>query len=222
MSCDAPFFCEFPCERVGCRYSPMRQTVRRIEGHIKAALYRCSLGQVLTGSLFSGRHGLASDRLADRLSRRIGDQWPISHSFRISLQRDISTLPLAVWIVSLTSPSDPKLKGCTPQGFQQRIGLLKSSILACDPSKVGFFRCNGPGQATIAQSHITQAEYSLAGISIFADLNRDALERSQRRCSSRRYEPGESMADYLDASDDVFFISKGRLASPSIRLPARQ
>jgi CRP/FNR family transcriptional regulator, cyclic AMP receptor protein len=61
----------------------------------------------------------------------------------------------------------------------------------------------------MARSHITKPDYSLAGIAIFAGLSRDALERIQRRCAWRRYDPGEPVVNYLDASDDVFFITSG-------------
>jgi CRP/FNR family transcriptional regulator, cyclic AMP receptor protein len=62
----------------------------------------------------------------------------------------------------------------------------------------------------MTQSYTTQPQhYSLKGIAIFAGLRTDALKRIQRRCSWRRYEPGEPIVDYLDASDDVFFITAG-------------
>lgn len=61
----------------------------------------------------------------------------------------------------------------------------------------------------MAQSNVTQPQYSLEGFAIFADLASDSLERIQRRCSWRQYEPGEPILDYLDASDDVFFIIAG-------------
>jgi CRP-like cAMP-binding protein len=37
----------------------------------------------------------------------------------------------------------------------------------------------------------------------------DTLTRIQKRCGWRNYEPGEPIVDYLDASDDVFFIAAG-------------
>lgn len=54
-----------------------------------------------------------------------------------------------------------------------------------------------------------QVTHSLAGIAAFSDLAPDTLARIQKRCSWRRYEPGEPIVDYLDASDDVFFIAAG-------------
>jgi CRP-like cAMP-binding protein len=61
----------------------------------------------------------------------------------------------------------------------------------------------------MAQAQIKQAEYSLAKIGILVGLPPDALERIQRRCSWRHYEPGEPIVDYLDSSDNVFFITEG-------------
>lgn len=62
----------------------------------------------------------------------------------------------------------------------------------------------------MTQSHAKRPQYySLKGIGIFAGLAAGALERIQRCCSWRRYEPGEPIVDYLDDSDDVFFITAG-------------
>ena len=59
------------------------------------------------------------------------------------------------------------------------------------------------------QTELTQ--YSLAGIAIFARLPSQVLERVQQRCSWRRYKAGEPIVDYLDASDDVFFVTTGEV-----------
>jgi CRP/FNR family cyclic AMP-dependent transcriptional regulator len=61
----------------------------------------------------------------------------------------------------------------------------------------------------MAQSHAIPARYSLKGIAIFAGLQPAALERVRRGCAWRRFEPGEGIVDYLDTSDDVFFITAG-------------
>lgn len=63
----------------------------------------------------------------------------------------------------------------------------------------------------MARSQTTQPQRSLEKVAIFADLPAAALERIKRHCIWRRYEPGESIIDYLDASDDVFFISAGEV-----------
>lgn len=49
----------------------------------------------------------------------------------------------------------------------------------------------------------------LTHISLFADLPPATLERIQRRCDWRLYEPGQQIIQYDDVSDDVFFLTKG-------------
>ena len=61
----------------------------------------------------------------------------------------------------------------------------------------------------MARSHVTEPPHSLAGVEIFAKLPRETLERIEQRCTWRRYERGEPIVDYLDASDDVYFIALG-------------
>jgi CRP/FNR family transcriptional regulator, cyclic AMP receptor protein len=61
----------------------------------------------------------------------------------------------------------------------------------------------------MAQFDTTQTRYSLEGIAIFSGLEPAAVEKIRRGCSWRRYRPGELIVDYLDASDDVFFITAG-------------
>lgn len=56
-----------------------------------------------------------------------------------------------------------------------------------------------------------EKQYSLGRITIFSGLPPDRLERIERRCSWRRYEPAESIVNYLDTSDDVFFIALGEV-----------
>jgi len=63
----------------------------------------------------------------------------------------------------------------------------------------------------MSRSQVTQSENSLKGVAIFAALPSDAVERIQRRCAWRRYAPGEPIVDYLDGSDDVFFIALGEV-----------
>lgn len=82
------------------------------------------------------------------------------------------------------------------------------------PSRIRFIvialKWPVPGRPTMAQSYTTRPQYySLEGIAIFAGLSTKTLERIQRGCSWRRYEPKESIVDYLDATDDVFFITAG-------------
>ena len=61
----------------------------------------------------------------------------------------------------------------------------------------------------MTQSDITQPRYSLGGIAVLAGLSSGALEKIQQDCSWRRYEPGEPIVEYLDRSDDVFFLTEG-------------
>jgi CRP/FNR family cyclic AMP-dependent transcriptional regulator len=63
----------------------------------------------------------------------------------------------------------------------------------------------------MAQRQTTQARESLKGIAIFAGLPPEAIERIERRCAWKRYAPGEPILDYLDKSDDVFFIALGEV-----------
>jgi CRP/FNR family transcriptional regulator, cyclic AMP receptor protein len=62
---------------------------------------------------------------------------------------------------------------------------------------------------SMGQNQIMQSKYSLAKIGILVGLPPAALERIQRRCSWRGYQPGEPIVDYLDSSDNVFFITEG-------------
>ena len=59
----------------------------------------------------------------------------------------------------------------------------------------------------MAQPQAKEQRNSLKGIAIFAGLPLDAIERIERRCAWKRYAPGEPILDYLDASDDVFFLT---------------
>ena len=63
----------------------------------------------------------------------------------------------------------------------------------------------------MARSPVTQADCSLAGITILSGLAPKALEHVQQRCSWQRYRPGESIVSYLDSSDEVFFIIGGEV-----------
>jgi CRP/FNR family transcriptional regulator, cyclic AMP receptor protein len=78
-----------------------------------------------------------------------------------------------------------------------------------DPRRA--LRANGwrPRRRPMEPFLTAEARHSLAGIVIFKGLAPDALERIQRRCSWRRYEVGELIVDYLDATDDVFFLTAG-------------
>jgi len=66
-----------------------------------------------------------------------------------------------------------------------------------------------PRAMAMAGSQIKQPQYSLESSAFFRGLPPDTLERIKRRCSWRRYEPRDLIIDYLDSSDDVFFIITG-------------
>jgi CRP-like cAMP-binding protein len=61
----------------------------------------------------------------------------------------------------------------------------------------------------MTQSSVSQPQYSLAGATLLKGLSADSLARVQQNCSWRRYEPGEPIVEYLDRSDDVFFLASG-------------
>jgi CRP-like cAMP-binding protein len=63
----------------------------------------------------------------------------------------------------------------------------------------------------MTRSHYKEPEFSLSNIAIFANLSAGALKRLQQSCSWRRYEPEEPIVHYLDDSNDVFFITAGKV-----------
>ena len=63
----------------------------------------------------------------------------------------------------------------------------------------------------MARSPKMQSQSTLSKVVIFGGLTPDALEHIHQRCSWRRYEPGEPIVEYLDASNDVFFIAAGEV-----------
>jgi len=69
-----------------------------------------------------------------------------------------------------------------------------------------------PGRRRMDRPRIEEPHHTLAGIVIFAGLPPDRLSRVHRRCSWRRYQAGEPIVDYLDTSDDVFFVITGEVS----------
>jgi CRP/FNR family transcriptional regulator, cyclic AMP receptor protein len=61
----------------------------------------------------------------------------------------------------------------------------------------------------MTRTQLTQTGQSLEKVAIFAGVPAETLARIQKRCSWRHYEPGEPIVDYLDTSDDVYFIGMG-------------
>jgi len=67
------------------------------------------------------------------------------------------------------------------------------------------------GRRQMTRSQIAEPQNTLAGITIFSALPAEALEAIHRRCTWRRYEPDKPIVGYLDASDDVFFVTSGEV-----------
>ena len=63
----------------------------------------------------------------------------------------------------------------------------------------------------MAQPRAKEQRNSLKCIAIFSALAPQAIERIERRCAWKRYAPGEPILDYLDGSDDVFFLTLGEV-----------
>jgi CRP-like cAMP-binding protein len=61
----------------------------------------------------------------------------------------------------------------------------------------------------MTQSHVMQPQYSLEGVALLKDLPPESLQHIQQSCSWRRYEPGEPIVEYLDRSNDVYFLISG-------------
>jgi CRP-like cAMP-binding protein len=61
----------------------------------------------------------------------------------------------------------------------------------------------------MTQPSVADPQYSLEGVALFKGLSADSLKRIQQNCSWRRYEPEEPIVEYLDRSDDVFFLASG-------------
>ena len=61
----------------------------------------------------------------------------------------------------------------------------------------------------MVQFQTTQSGHSLDGVALLKGLSPASLERAQQSCRWRRYEPGEPIVEYLDRSDDVFFLLSG-------------
>src|SRR6478752_5099415 len=61
----------------------------------------------------------------------------------------------------------------------------------------------------MAQSSITQPHHSLEGVALLKGLPVESLKHIEQNCTWRRYEPEEPIVEYLDRSDDVFFLASG-------------
>ena len=61
----------------------------------------------------------------------------------------------------------------------------------------------------MTQPQANSNPHSLAGVAIFASLTATSLASTEKRCAWRTYEPGDLIINYLDKSDDVYFIVSG-------------
>lgn len=64
----------------------------------------------------------------------------------------------------------------------------------------------------MARAQARQIEFSLAGVGIFAGLSSRELKALRETCSWENYQQGDLIVDYLDSSDDVFFIVIGEVS----------
>jgi CRP-like cAMP-binding protein len=63
----------------------------------------------------------------------------------------------------------------------------------------------------MAQSDVTPSG-SLGHVDLLKWLSPDSLQRVESNCVWRSYKPGDCIFEYLDRSDDVFFISSGEVS----------
>ena len=68
-----------------------------------------------------------------------------------------------------------------------------------------------PQRPRMERSHATELDHTLAGVAIFAQLPPAALDTVRKTCSWEHYKPGAPIVDYLDASDNVFFVTQGEV-----------
>ena len=61
----------------------------------------------------------------------------------------------------------------------------------------------------MTQSSITQPHHSLEGVALLKGLPVESLKHIEQSCTWRRYEPEEPIVEYLDRSNDVFFLASG-------------
>jgi CRP-like cAMP-binding protein len=61
----------------------------------------------------------------------------------------------------------------------------------------------------MTQTSVARPEHNLDGVPLLKSLDGESLRRMEKACLWRRYEPGEPIVEYLDRSDDVFFLVSG-------------
>src|SRR4029078_11701538 len=78
-----------------------------------------------------------------------------------------------------------------------------------NPSRVIVVRGRRRG---MERYQATDFEFTLASIGIFACLAPKALKALRDTCSWQNYHSGDPIVDYLDVSDDVFFVTTGEVS----------
>ena len=61
----------------------------------------------------------------------------------------------------------------------------------------------------MTQPSVARPEHNLDGVALLKGLDGESLRRVEESCGWRRYEPGEPIVEYLDRSDEVFFLVSG-------------
>jgi len=63
----------------------------------------------------------------------------------------------------------------------------------------------------MSRSNCAQQAPALSAIAAFEALSPQTIERIEKHCAWRRYEPGEPIVNHLDQSNNVFFVVSGQL-----------
>jgi CRP-like cAMP-binding protein len=61
----------------------------------------------------------------------------------------------------------------------------------------------------MTQPTVAQPKHSLKDVALLKGITPESLQRVEKSCGWRRYEAGEPIVEYLDRSDDVFFLVSG-------------
>lgn len=61
----------------------------------------------------------------------------------------------------------------------------------------------------MAQPNASRSERGLEGVALLSGVSYSSLGKIEQQCSWHQYEPGQAILNYLDPSDDVFFIIDG-------------
>ena len=69
---------------------------------------------------------------------------------------------------------------------------------------------------------MTDLQETLASIGLFAGLPPDKIETVSRRCSWRRYGPGQQILGHLDDTKDVYFVVQGKMRATVYSLSGKE